>query len=92
VTSKRAIAVIFAALPVQIALPVLAQEAHTTRIEPRPYYGATVTLEAGVRVFRPLPPVRHVIINPDPRTSLKLGFNETRVYGDPTDAVRKDGY
>ena len=31
-------------------------EAVTTRIETRPFYGATVTLEEGVRVFRPLPP------------------------------------
>ena len=33
----------------------LAEEAYTTRIEPRPFYGATVTIEHGVRVFRPLP-------------------------------------
>ena len=36
----------------------------TTRIEPRPFYGATVTIEAGVRVFRPLPPHDRVIIDP----------------------------
>ncbi|HPG89896.1 MAG TPA: hypothetical protein PLD46_09595 [Hyphomicrobium sp.] len=53
---------------------------YTTRIEPRPFYGATVTLEEGVRVIRPLPPERHVIINPDNATPLTLGFNETRVY------------
>ena len=34
----------------------------TTRIEPRPFYGATVTIEAGVRVFRALPPHDRVII------------------------------
>lgn len=38
---------------------VLAASAHadrfTTRIETRPYYGAVVTLEHGVRVYRPLP-------------------------------------
>jgi hypothetical protein len=39
-------------------------EARTVRIEPRPFYGATVTLEEGVRVFRPLPPHERVIINP----------------------------
>lgn len=60
--------------------PVLAQQAYTTRIEPRPVYGATVTIEEGVRVFRPLPPERHVIINPGSATPLNLGFNETRVY------------
>lgn len=64
-------------------LPAAAQ-AYTTRIEPRPFYGAVVTLEEGVRVIRPLPPVRHVIINPDNATPLTLGFNETRVYENRT--------
>lgn len=46
---------------------------HTTRIETKPYYGATVTLEAGkVRVWRPLPPTRHMIINPDGAAPLYL--------------------
>jgi hypothetical protein len=52
----------------------------TIRIEPRPFYGATVTLEEGVRVFRPLPSDRYVIINPDNRTPLNLSLSETRVY------------
>jgi len=52
----------------------------TTRIETRPFYGATVTLESGVRVFRPLPPEDRVIINPEGKTPLSLGFNETNVY------------
>jgi hypothetical protein len=60
------------------ALPAAAQ-GYTTRIEPRPFYGAVVTLEEGVRVIRPLPPDRHVIINPDFKTPLSLGFNETTV-------------
>ena len=55
-------------------------EAFTTRIEPRPFYGATVTMEEGVRVIRPLPPERQVIINPNNATPLSLGFNETHVY------------
>ncbi|MBU2580413.1 MAG: hypothetical protein KJ622_01655 [Alphaproteobacteria bacterium] len=63
-----------------IALPAQAQDGRTTRIEPRPFYGATVTIEEGVRVFRPLPPTKHVIINPDGETPLNLGFHETRVY------------
>lgn len=54
-------------------------ESYTTRIEPRPYYGATITLESGVRVIRPLPPERQVIINPG-KVPLSLGFNDTRVY------------
>ena len=51
----------------------------TTRIETRPFYGAVVTEEEGVRVFRPLPPTERVIINPGGRTPLSLGFNETHV-------------
>jgi hypothetical protein len=50
----------------------------TTRIEPRPVYGATVTIEEGVRVFRPLPPERHVIINPN-GTPLNLSLSETKI-------------
>lgn len=59
------------------SLPVAAYEASTTRIEPRVFYGATVTIEEGVRVFRPLPPHRHVVINPEGRAPVSLGFNES---------------
>ena len=48
-----------------IAVPAMATESTTTRIEPRPFYGATVTIEEGVRVFRPLPRHDRVIINPN---------------------------
>lgn len=58
-------------------LPALA-EAVTTRVESRPFYGATVTLEEGVRVFRPLPPHDRVIINPGNKTPVSLNFAETR--------------
>lgn len=51
-----------AAFVTAMALPALAQT--TTRIEPRPFYGATVTYENGVRVWRPLPPHSQVIIDP----------------------------
>ena len=61
-------------------LSASAQEARTTRIEPRPFYGAVVTIESGVRVFRPMPPTKHVIVNPEGATPLSLSFNETRVY------------
>jgi hypothetical protein len=47
----------------------------TVRIETRPFYGAVVTLEEGVRVFRPLPPDRLVIIDPN-RTPVSIGLNE----------------
>jgi hypothetical protein len=55
-------------------------EARTVRIEPRPFYGATVTLEEGVRVFRPLPPHERVIINPGSKTPLSLGIYESHNY------------
>ena len=55
-------------------------EAVTTRIETRPFYGATVTLEEGVRVFRPLPRHDRVIINPGGRTPVSLGFYESQNY------------
>ena len=53
-----------------------AGDAYTVRIEPRPYYGATVTIEEGVRVYRPLPPTRRMIINPDGATPLNLSLSE----------------
>jgi hypothetical protein len=60
------------------SLPTLAQS--TTRIETRPFYGATVTIEAGVRVFRPLPPHDRVIINPNNATPLTLNVGDVPVY------------
>jgi hypothetical protein len=57
-------------------LPALANEASTIRIEPRSFYGAVVTVEEGVRVFRPLPPHKHVVINPDNATSVGLNISE----------------
>lgn len=61
-----------------LATVARAQDATTTRIETRAFYGATVTLEAGVRVFRPLPPHSKVIINPGGVTPLHLGHEEYR--------------
>lgn len=61
------------------AAPALAGEAYTTRIEPRGFYGATISIEEGVRVFRPLPPVRHVIVNPGGATPLNLSISDVRV-------------
>jgi hypothetical protein len=73
---SRSLAIAVAAAGIVAATPVFAQS--TTRIEPRPFYGATVTIEEGVRVFRPLPPERHVIINPN-GTPLNLSINDTTV-------------
>ncbi len=68
---------------VSAAAPAFAQwhdRAYTTRIETRPYYGATVTIESGVRVFRGLPPTRHMIINPHGETPLNLSIEDTRIF------------
>src|SRR5690349_5087538 len=60
------------------SLPAVAQS--TTRIETRPVYGAIVTIEKGVRVFRPLPPHDRIIINPDGKTPLSLSINQSYNY------------
>jgi hypothetical protein len=65
-------AVVFAAGILLGSLPASAESA-TTRIEPRAFYGATITIEAGVRVFRPLPPHDRVIIAPDNAAPIYLG-------------------
>lgn len=52
-----------------------AGDAKTIRIEPRAFYGATVSIESGVRVFRPLPSASHVIINPN-QTPLNLTIED----------------
>jgi hypothetical protein len=59
-----------------LAPAALAEPAHTTRIETRPYYGAIVTIEHGVRVYRPVPPTQHLIVNPDGTTPLQLNIGE----------------
>jgi len=58
--------------------PVLA-EGRIIQIEPRPTYGATVSIEAGVRVYRPLPAgPRTVIVNPS-KTPLVIDVGENNV-------------
>ena len=71
------------------SVPALAQiystyvEPRTTRIEPRPVYGAIVTLEKGVRVFRPLPPHDRIIINPgNAPIGIDVGTGYRRSYVD----------
>lgn len=53
-------------------------ESGTTRIVHDEPYGAIVTKEAGVLVFRGLPPTRKVIVNPDGKTPLDLRLTEVR--------------
>lgn len=58
-------------------------EARTLRIETRPYTSAVVTVENGVRVWRPLPPADRVIINPGNRATINLDVDAgSRYRGD----------
>jgi uncharacterized membrane protein YgcG len=66
-----------ATLVATIAAASVAQAEGLIRIEPRPYYGAVVTMERGVRVFRPLPTQHLMIINPDNKTPVNISFNRT---------------
>jgi hypothetical protein len=75
---RCALAVLVAAGAVLAPAIAAAQSATTTRIETRPFYGATVTLEEGVRVFRPLPPHDRVIINPGAATPLNLTIDDRK--------------
>lgn len=69
---------LYSALLLSALAPAAAFAQSTTRIETRPFYGATVTLEEGVRVFRPLPSHDRVIINPGGTTPLSLGITDQR--------------
>lgn len=63
---------------VAVLAPVTAQayDAGLVRIEPRPYYGAVVSIENGVRVYRPLPSQNLMIINPN-QTPVNLSFSRS---------------
>jgi hypothetical protein len=67
------------ALAVSLSLvPTFAfAQAVTTRIETRPYYGAIVTVEKGVRVWRALPAHDRIIINPDGKARVNINVGET---------------
>ena len=77
------------------AVGAVAGDSGLIRIEPRLFYGATVTMESGVRVWRPLPPTRQMIINPtnapvnvhvaDVRERI-TNHNHNYVHGAPTGA------
>ena len=69
---------LLAASALALTPAAVAAEATTTRIETHAYYGATVTIEQGVRVFRPLPPHSKIIINPGGTTPINLGIEENR--------------
>ena len=59
----RAIGLAAVGLAAMLGLSMPAAAGELIRIEPRPFYGATVTIERGIRIFRPLPAPSRVIIN-----------------------------
>jgi hypothetical protein len=65
-----------AALSLALASTATLADAVTTRIETRPYYGAVVTIEKGVRVWRPLPAHDRIIINPDGKTPVNINVGD----------------
>ncbi|SRR6056297_2010736 len=71
--------VLFAVVAVcaTLAASAYASDAQTIRVEPRAIYGATVSLEAGVRVYRPLPPTKKMIINSG-NSPVNISVNETK--------------
>lgn len=60
----RLLSAICLVAPLLAATSADAGKASLVRIEPRPYYGAVVTIEQGVRVWRALPRTQHMVINP----------------------------
>jgi hypothetical protein len=74
---SRVLASVLAVSAIVAASAAFAQSS-TIRIEPRPVYGATVTIEEGVRVYRPLPPDKYVIVNPN-GTPVNLGVAEVNM-------------
>jgi hypothetical protein len=82
---RRLTVLLVAAAAAVPARSVLAQQAHTTRIETQQYYGAVVTVEHGVRVIRPLPPTDHLIVNPGGKTPLVLSVGKgPAIYQSPS--------
>lgn len=67
---------LIAAVGISFAGTALAGD--TTRILHDEPYGAIVTKEAGVLVFRGLPPTRKVVVNPGGKTPLELKHTEVR--------------
>lgn len=70
--------VVAAAGLLAVAATATYAESGTTRIVHDEPYGAIVTKEAGVLVFRGLPPTRKVIVNPEGKTPLDLRLTEVR--------------
>jgi len=85
----RILAILVAAgVAAAAASSVSAEDSHTIRVEPNNSYGATVTVEEGVRVFRPLPSERQVIVNPG-QTPLGLNYYQFQQNGLPVVVPRR---
>ena len=82
----------FIALAALIALPASSSvtASELIRIEPRPYYGAVISIENGVRVFRGLPSQSLMIINPGNKTPVSLNFSRS-IEHRSSDAVPANG-
>jgi hypothetical protein len=74
-----------------LAVPALAEQAYTTRIETQRYYGAVTTVEHGVRVTRPLPATQHMIINPEGATPLTINAGGGVSAASPPVATEPEG-
>ncbi|AHB48016.1 hypothetical protein W911_05755 [Hyphomicrobium nitrativorans NL23] len=61
------------------ATVAVARDGHTTRVVRGDVYGATVTVEEGVRVFRPLPSDRHVIVKPEGSDNVEIEIRDYTV-------------
>ena len=71
----RSVVVVMAGVSLASAsLPAAAQS--TTRVETRPFYGASVTVEEGVRVIRPLPPHGRVMVKTDGKELVSPGSSQ----------------
>ncbi len=77
---RTPIATSLAGLCLLLASAPAASAASLVRIETQPVNGAaTVTVEHGVQVYRPLPALRYMILNPDGRTPLNLTIEDRNV-------------
>lgn len=85
----RLLAVLCLLAPLLAASPADAGQSTLVRIEPRPYYGAVVTIEQGVRVWRALPRTQHMVINP---TGAPVNVNITDIRETVTHRVQGDGH
>lgn len=85
--SRPLIALAAAALSL---IPAAANAQVVTRIETKPVYGATMTVEKGVRVWRGLPSAGHIIVNPG-KAPISLNYNYSTVLVDGPVVAGGDG-